>query len=80
MSVREGRAVVFVYALGPAPAGGLNLKGLDASRRYRVREIDLMPGAKGGETTATGAELMKEGLPVGAMGAFTSAVFAVEGD
>ncbi len=75
MSVREARAVVFAYSLGDTPAAPLRLKGLDPSKTYRVREIDLPVGAMGLTTTLDGATLMSAGLPLPAMGRYKSGVF-----
>lgn len=65
MNVYRDRAVVFVYSTGASPARALRLKGLDASRRYRL---------VGSDRVLSGASLMSEGLPVEALGAFTSRV------
>ncbi len=75
MSVQEGRAVVFVYSLGDTPAALLKLKGLDAKRTYRIREIDLAPGVKGLEGTLDGAALMQNGLPLPTYARYGSGVF-----
>ena len=79
MSVRGDRAVAFVYSLGESPAAPLRLKGLDAARRYAVREIDLPAGAKGLATTLDGATLMGGGLPLPAYGTYASGVFELRG-
>jgi alpha-galactosidase len=75
MNVRGNQAVVFVYSLGDSPAAPLKLKGLDAAKRYRVREINLAPGATAFEGTFDGAALMGEGLAVPALGKYTSGVY-----
>ncbi|RYG65571.1 alpha-galactosidase, partial [bacterium] len=77
MSVREGRAAVFAYSLGEAPAAPLRLKGLAPEKRYRIREIDLAPGVQGLQTTLDGATLMGTGLPLPAYRAYGSGVFEV---
>lgn len=75
MYTHGNRAVAFAYSLGASDAAPLKLKGLDASRIYRIREIDLADGQKGLEATMTGAELMNAGLPLPALGKYVSGVF-----
>lgn len=70
MSVLEDRAIVFVYSLGESPEGPLQLRGLDASRNYRVREM-----MKDVETIHRGSNLLEEGLPLPAYGEFGNGVF-----
>ena len=67
----KSHAVVFAYDLHPRvmePLRNVRLQGLDASRRYTVTEINLMPG-KASSLTCNGQQysgdyLMKVGLPI----------------
>lgn len=65
------KAVLFTYDIHPRltdKTGILKLQGLDASKRYRVQEINLIPGQKSGLSANgkifTGDYLMKVGLDV----------------
>jgi len=75
MYQKGNRAVAFVYSLGDSVAAPLKLKGLDAGRTYRVRVL----GETGAETTASGADLMKKGLAVPALGQYKSSVYEIVG-
>jgi alpha-galactosidase len=77
MFVKGARAVVFAYTLGAVPASPLKLQGLQAGKRYRIREINLAEGATGLEGTFDGSALLGEGLPLPAYGAYKSGVFEV---
>ena len=71
VSQDKGHAVVFAYDLHPRfeePLRNVRLQGLDASRRYTVKEINLMPG-KTSDLSCDGQQysgdfLMKVGLPI----------------
>ena len=71
VSQDKGNAVVFAYDLHPRfeePLRNVRLQGLDASRRYTVKEINLMPG-KTSDLSCDGQQysgdfLMKVGLPI----------------
>ena len=39
-------AVLFIYQLRESAPGPIRLRGLDPARRYRVREVNLAPGAR----------------------------------
>jgi alpha-galactosidase len=59
------RAVVFVFQLRDAPATPVRPEGLDAAKRYTLRELNPAPGRpplplEG--KTFTGEELMRDGL------------------
>ena len=63
------KAVLFAYDIHPRFGEKLlpiKLRGLDAGKMYRVKEINLMPGRKsnlpGNEKTFSGDYLMKVGL------------------
>ena len=81
------RAVVFVWGLNRGPCRDfvppIRLEGLDAERRYVIREINLPDGAKG-HSSATGASvsgqaLMAAGIPVYiGKGDYDSAVFVLD--
>jgi alpha-galactosidase len=65
----QNKGVVFAYNLSPRYKEKLHrvkLQGLDATRRYRVEEINLMPGVEStfaqNGMTFTGDYLMKYGL------------------
>lgn len=75
MNVLKDRAVVFVYSLGDSKAAPLKLKGLDAAKRYKVKEINLPQGVIGKEIEADGATLMSEGLNIPALAKDTSGVY-----
>lgn len=71
VSQDKGHAVVFAYDLHPRfeePLRNVRLQGLDANRRYAVKEINLMPG-KSSDLACHGQQysgdyLMKVGLPI----------------
>lgn len=82
MNVRGDRAVVFAYSLGQSAKGMLLLKGLDPRRVYRVKEINLAPGAVPASlmfnrelALFTGEELLRTGLPLPEMKPYESHVF-----
>ena len=71
VSEDKQKAVLFAYDVHPRfqePLQNVKLQGLDPDRRYRVEEINLMPGArsglKGNGQTYSGDYLMKVGLEV----------------
>lgn len=71
VSKDRGLGVLFAYDIHPRyderPAA-VRLEGLDPDRRYRVEEVNLMPGARPSlpahGRTFTGDYLMKVGLDV----------------
>lgn len=75
MFVKDDRAVAFVYSIGESPAGALILKGLDPSKRYRVRELLSDSGT---ERLIGGADLMKDGLPLPSYDLYGSGVFELK--
>jgi alpha-galactosidase len=79
MYTKGDRAVAFAYSLGDAPAGGLKLKGLGDFKEYHVREINLAPGQTGIDVKMSGALLEGQGIPLPAMGKYTSHVFEITG-
>ncbi|WP_455587760.1 alpha-galactosidase [Bacteroides sp.] len=71
MYVNKGKSQAVVFAFDVYPRYGeqllpVRLQGLDANRTYRVKEINLMPGASssvnGNEQTFSGEYLMNVGL------------------
>ncbi|GAA0551428.1 alpha-galactosidase [Chitinophaga japonensis] len=71
VSGSQEQALLFAYDIYPRFAENLlpvQCQGLDPARRYRVREINLMPGAKPGEAfndkVYSGEYLMEVGLDV----------------
>lgn len=70
--VGDEKAVLFVYALHAAPAAPLTLRGLDATRSYRVREINTISGQAIEQTLAPGAK-----LPLSEYQELTSSVFEI---
>ena len=81
VSKDKGKAVLFAYDLHPRfkeKVVPVKLQGLDAARRYRVEEINLMPGVKSSMKehgkTYTGDFLMKVGLNVLTSGEMESKV------
>lgn len=75
--VRGDKAVVFAYSLGDSPEAGLKVKGLGGYKLYRVREINLAPGQTGLDVKLSGALLEGQGIPVPAMGKYTSHVYEI---
>ena len=71
VSQDKSHAVAFAYDLHPRyqePVRNVRLQGLDAARRYTVKEINLMPG-KTSDLSCDGQQysgdyLMKVGLPI----------------
>lgn len=81
VSKDKGKVVLFAYDLHPRfkeKVVPVKLQGLDAARRYRVEEINLMPGVKSSMKehgkTYTGDFLMKVGLNVFTSGEMESKV------
>lgn len=72
------RAAVFIYQLGKDGFGPVKLRGLDAAKRYRVREVNLPPGAKSklaiNDQILSGATLMTQGFASPLVHAIESAV------
>ena len=72
------RAVLFVYQLGESAFGPIKPRGLDPSKRYRVREVNLPEGVGSRlalhEKILDGATLMEEGLTSPLRRALESAV------
>lgn len=65
----QSKAVLFTYDIHPRSSEKLlpvKLQGLDASKRYRVKEINLMPNSQSGlpanDKTYSGDYLMKVGI------------------
>ncbi len=77
MFVKNDRGTVFVYGLGRSKAAPLRLKGLEPDRRYRVQELNMAAGTKALEATATGRELMEEGLRLPALDPYASKVLSL---
>lgn len=78
VSPDRSRAVVFAWQMRDGAASRLALQGLDASKRYSVREINLKAGqaaqiAESGRVL-DGASLMKSGLGFSLSKAFESSV------
>src|ERR1044071_9873618 len=60
------RAVLFVYQLGESAFGPIRPRGLDPSKRYRVREVNLPEGSSSRlalhDKVVDGATLLEEGI------------------
>jgi alpha-galactosidase len=84
VSTDRSRAVLFAYNLYPRYAEkqhNIKLRGLDPDRRYRVEEINLMPGATStlaeNGCTYSGDYLMKVGLNAFSFAPLTSRVITL---
>jgi len=75
----RSRAVVFAYRLpGAAPASRevvVPLAGLDPTRTYEVRAVDLELDEPLPSTTMTGADLLRDGLEWQATAPVTAAIW-----
>ena len=78
VSADRTRAVVFVYRLGETAFPPVKPRGLDARKRYRVREINLPEGRRSRlalhDQVIDGATLMEDGFPAPLRRALESAV------
>ncbi len=84
VNAAKTKSVLFSYTLHPLydPLyGPVRLEGLDPQKKYRVEEINLMPGGKKSVdesgNTYTGEYLMKVGLRVSSAGNETSVVLEI---
>ncbi|RPJ57741.1 MAG: alpha-galactosidase [Acidobacteria bacterium] len=72
------RAVVFIYRLGEEAFPAIKPRGLDAAKKYRVREINLPEGARSrlsiNDQVLDGATLMENGFSAPLRRAVESAV------
>jgi alpha-galactosidase len=66
VSADRDRAIVFIYQLGETAMGPVRPRGLDPAKRYRVRELNLHPGARSRLSldgkVVDGAALMQNGI------------------
>jgi len=66
VSEDRSRAVLFVYQLGEGAFGPVRPRGLDARKRYRVREVNLPEGSTSRlalhDEVLDGATLLEEGI------------------
>jgi alpha-galactosidase len=78
VSAARDRAVVFIYKLRESVTAAVKPQGLDPAKRYRVREINLPPGAKSrlglNDQVVDGTTLMADGFPAPLRRALESAV------
>lgn len=81
---KKDHAVLFAYNINPRFGEFLypvKLQGLDADKRYTVKEINLMPGRNSNlsfnNKTFTGDYLMKVGLPILSTSRFSSNVIEI---
>ena len=78
VSVDRTRAVLFIYQLSESAFGPVKPRGLDPTKRYRVREINLPENAKSrlniNDQVIDGATLMTDGLSSPLRRAIESAV------
>ena len=78
VSPDKSRAVLFAWQMRDGNAARLNLQGLDAGKRYLVREINLKQGQTSGipenGQTLDGATLMKSGVGLPLQKQFDSVV------
>jgi alpha-galactosidase len=72
----EGRAVLFVYASTGWASQPIVLKGLDADRRYTVRELNRLDG-RTSSAPLDGASLLSTGLAIPEMSTFGSHVYEI---
>lgn len=77
----QDKAVLFGYDIHPRYGESIHrvcLQGLDANKRYRLRETNLMPGSKSNfglnDQVLTGDYLMKIGVPLFSSGTMSSRV------
>jgi alpha-galactosidase len=84
VSPDRARVALFIYHLGEEAFGPVKLRGLDPSRRYRVREINLPEGAKSRlalhEQVVEGASLMADGIVSPLRRAVESAVIELQAE
>jgi alpha-galactosidase len=78
VSADLNRAILFIYQLGETAMGPVRPRGLDPAKHYRVRELNLRPGARSrlqlNDRVVDGATLMQEGIPSPLQHAVESAV------
>jgi alpha-galactosidase len=78
VSPDQSRAALFVYQLKDAPAEAVRPRGLDPSRKYHVREVNIDPATPSKlaehDKTIDGVTLMRDGLTPPCSKEFDSAV------
>ena len=75
MYTKGNRGVVFVYSLGESGASNLKLKGIESSKTYRIREIDVAQSHPTRDFVMSGQTLLKEGFSVPALAKYGSVVY-----